>query len=463
MPLIRSISGVRATLGDACTPDIVAAYVMAYSAVMPEGAIVVGRDGRPSGKWMESVVLGALAACGRPARSAGMVPTPTVQLLTEKSDAVGGIIITASHNPAPWNGLKFLASDGTFLDADANARLWNALDTRSFSCSSEQQSAPVTVIDDAIDQHINAVLALPLFSSDALQRIRARALRVVVDAVNCSGSRAVPQLLRALGVEVIELYCTGSGEFPHTPEPLTEHLGDLCHAVREHRADAGFAVDPDADRLVIIDHRGQAIGEERTVMLAIEAVMRNALLFSGSSDEGASPDTPPVAVVNMSTSRMAMDAALRYNGRCELAPVGEINVVRAMQRTKACVGGEGSGGVIVPACHYGRDSLVGCALTIWLMAHTTEAEWSTLTTEQKYCMLKTKFTVAERPSSFNVKLDAHEAEQTRISYDDGVRVDWEDSWVQLRASNTEPIVRIIAEAATRTQAEALIARAQEWV
>ena len=163
MPLIRSISGVRATLGDACTPDVVAAYVMAYSAVMPEGAVVVGRDGRPSGAWMESVVLGALAACGRSVRSAGIVPTPTVQLLTEKSDAVGGIIITASHNPAPWNGLKFLASDGTFLDADANARLWDVLDARRFSCSPAQQSASVTIVHDALDQHIHAVLALPLF------------------------------------------------------------------------------------------------------------------------------------------------------------------------------------------------------------------------------------------------------------------------------------------------------------
>ncbi len=458
MPLIRSISGVRATLGDACTPDIVAAYTMAYAAVMPEGCIVVGRDGRPSGAWMESVVLGALAACGRTVRCAGVVPTPTVQLLTEKSDAAGGIIITASHNPAPWNGLKFLDGDGTFLDAAANERLWSVLDApapaNAVACSVDQQAGSLEYVSDAVARHIDAVLSLPLFTPAALRTIRERALRVVVDAVNCSGSRAVPELLRAMGVEVVELYCDGSGVFPHTPEPLTENLGALRAAVVQHGAHAGFAVDPDADRLVIIDHRGEAIGEERTVMLAIEAVMRTASAFTG--------DATPVAVVNMSTSRMAADAAVRHGGRCEMAAVGEINVVRAMQKHHACVGGEGSGGVIVPACHYGRDSLVGCALVVWLMAQCSPEEWAELTTSEPYCMIKTKFTVPERPSGFNVNLSEQEASHVRISYEDGVRVDWSDKWVQLRASNTEPLVRIIAEAPTRSEAEELIARAKEW-
>ncbi|MFM7774576.1 MAG: phosphoglucosamine mutase [Candidatus Kapaibacterium sp.] len=459
MPLIRSISGVRATLGDSCTPDVIAAYVMAYAAVIPPGPIVVGRDGRPSGAWMESVVLGALAACGRTVRSAGIVPTPTVQLLTEKSDAVGGIIITASHNPAQWNGLKFLDGDGTFLDAEANARLWAVLDApspgNSAACSSLQQAGLVERVDDAIARHIDAVLAMPLFTPDALQTIRDCGLRVVVDAVNCSGSFAVPSLLRTMGVEVVELSCDGTGVFPHAPEPLTENLGDLRSAVLHHRAHAGFAVDPDADRLVVIDHRGEAIGEERTVMLAIEAVMRNAATFTSAR--------VPTAVVNMSTSRMAADAAARHGGRCEMAPVGEINVVRAMQRHDACVGGEGSGGVIVPTCHYGRDSLVGCALVVWLMAHCSEDEWKTLTVSEPYCMIKTKFEVAERPTSFDVVLRDDETSDVRISYEDGVRVDWSDAWVQLRASNTEPIVRIIAEAPTRERAEALVGRAKEWV
>lgn len=458
MPLIRSISGVRATLGDACTPDIVAAYTMAYAAVMPEGCIVVGRDGRPSGAWMESVVLGALRACGRTVRCAGVVPTPTVQLLTEKSDAAGGIIITASHNPAPWNGLKFLDGDGTFLDAAANERLWSVLDApapaNAVACSVDQQAGSLEYVSDAVARHIDAVLSLPSFTPAALRTIRERALRVVVDAVNCSGSRAVPELLRAMGVEVVELYCDGSGVFPHTPEPLTENLGALRAAVVQHGAHAGFAVDPDADRLVIIDHRGEAIGEERTVMLAIEAVMRTASAFTG--------DATPVAVVNMSTSRMAADAAVRHGGRCEMAAVGEINVVRAMQKHHACVGGEGSGGVIVPACHYGRDSLVGCALVVWLMAQCPPEEWAELTTAEPYCMIKTKFTVPERPSGFNVNLSEQEAPHVRISYEDGVRVDWSDKWVQLRASNTEPLVRIIAEAPTRSEAEELIARAKEW-
>lgn len=455
MPVIRSISGLRATLGDSLTPTLVADYSAAFSAILPDGAIVVGRDGRPSGVWIEQIVCATLAACGRTVRQVGIVPTPTVQLLTEHSDAVGGIAITASHNPAPWNGLKFIGGDGVFLDAAQNAQLWEALDNRNFRFSHQQQHGSVEIVSNAIEQHITAVLALPLFDETSIAKIHGRKIRAVVDAVNCSGSRAVPELLRRLGVEVIELFCDGSGIFPHTPEPLPENLTALGDAVRQHNAHIGISVDPDADRLVLIGSDSNAIGEEKTVMLAIEAIMRNHQLFS-------SPSTSLRAVVNLSTSRMARDAAERNGGSCELAPVGEINVVRKMQAIGAIVGGEGSGGVIVPACHYGRDSLVGTALVLWLMGALPEEEWVALASSTPYAMLKYK---QEIQGSVAPLFDAVQAlfSDADVNREDGIRADWSNRWVQLRASNTEPIIRIIAEAPTKEEAEELVKKVMQKV
>jgi phosphomannomutase len=333
MPFIRSISGLRATLGDALTPAIVADYAAAFAAMLPDGAIVVGRDGRPSGCWIEDVVIGALRASSRHVRVLGMVPTPTVQLLTEHSDAVGGISITASHNPAPWNGLKFIGGDGVFLDADQNATLWKRVDERRFALSADQQHGTVTHVNDAVDQHVNIIMQLDAVRSAP----KASGQTVVVDAVNCSGSVIVPALLRRMGYNVVELYCNGNGVFPHVPEPLAENLGALGDAVRDHRASLGVAVDPDGDRLVLFDEHGQPIGEELTITLATEAVLQSGV-------EG------PV-VVNYSTTRCVDDVAARYGCPTFRAPVGEINVVRRMQTEYAVIGGEGSGGVIVPACH----------------------------------------------------------------------------------------------------------------
>lgn len=446
MPVIRSISGLRATLGDSLTPALVTEYVSAFSAMLPEGAIVVGRDGRPSGVWIEQIVCGALAACGRTVRLLGMVPTPTVQLLTEHSDAVGGIVITASHNPAPWNGLKFIGGDGVFLDAEQNATLWKHVDGKEFVYKYEQQHGTIEHITDAAQKHIAAITSLPMFTPDVVERIRATKIKAVVDAVNCSGSVIVPELLRYFGVEVIELFCNASGLFPHTPEPLPENLTELCNAVREHNADIGISVDPDADRLVLIGNNGNAIGEEKTIMLAVEAVMRNIELF---------PNYARKSVVNLSTSRMAIDATERHGGTCTLAPVGEINVVRAMQLHNAVIGGEGSGGVILPACHYGRDSLVGVALVLWLLGNTTTTEWNTLANTTPYTMIKYKQEISGDVKRLFPSVGGL-FPQGNINTQDGIRVDLPNSWVQVRASNTEPIIRIISEAPTRTEAEELL-------
>jgi phosphomannomutase len=285
-----------------------------------------------------------------------------------------------------------------------------------------------------------------MFTADVLERIRSRKIKAVVDAVHCSGSVIVPALLRTFGAEVVELYCDASGIFPHTPEPLPENLTELGKAVREHNADIGISVDPDADRLVLIGSDGNAIGEEKTIMLAIEAVMRNIELF---------PQYARQTVVNLSTSRMAIDATERHGGTCTLAPVGEINVVRAMQQCNAVIGGEGSGGVILPACHYGRDSLVGIALVLWLLGTTDTEEWSALAGTTPYTMIKYKQEVSSNVKQLFPTVAEH-FPHARINTQDGIRADLPDSWVQVRASNTEPIIRIISEAPTRTQAEELL-------
>jgi phosphomannomutase len=439
MMFIRSISGLRATLGDSLTPEVVAKYAVAFSSILPQGAIVVGRDGRPSGLWMEQVLIGALRACGRTVRQLGMVPTPTVQLMTEHSDAVGGIAITASHNPAQWNGLKFVDAGGVFLDAEGNGQLWRALDAGSDVLSSSQQSGSLVVVDDAIEQHIRRVLELaPVAGAPPAQQ-----QTVVVDAVNCSGSFIVPQLLEQMGYRVVRLYADGSGVFPHIPEPLAENLADLGRSVIEHGAAFGVAVDPDADRLVLFDHQGQAIGEERTVALAARAVYSAGHLGP--------------AVVNFSTSRMIDDVALEFAQHVERSPVGEINVVRHMQRIGAVIGGEGSGGVIYPACHAGRDSIVGLALISAMLRRTGMGLADACRLIPSRVMIKNKFDLASRQELQSILDRVVSAFADHVgSTDDGIYLQWADAWVHVRGSNTEPIMRVIAEAPSNEEAKGLI-------
>lgn len=451
MAFIRSISGVRATLGDDLLPSRVAEYAAAFSTILPEGTIVVGRDGRPSGAWIEQVVCGALAACGRSVLRLGVVPTPTVQLFAERHGIAGGISITASHNPEQWNGLKFLNGRGIFLDAEENQQLWDVVDSSTSRFVATQQGGTIADEPSAIDTHVQAVLSLPALTARnnaLLDTVRSGTLRVVVDAVNSSGSVAVPALLTALGCEVVPLYCDGSGVFPHTPEPLPEHLGALSQAVVEHRAAIGIAVDPDADRLVLIDERGNAIGEENTIVLSILSVLENAELFA--------PDGKLSVAVNLSTTRAVEDIAARYGATVYRTPVGEINVVQAMLEHGAVIGGEGSGGVIVPQCHAGRDSLVGTALVLLLMAQRGIPLSALVEELPSYTIVKKKKALQGNPAhAFDALQQQYpNADATRA---DGLKINFERSWVHLRASNTEPIVRIIAEAPTHEQAEQLTA------
>lgn len=452
MALLRSISGLRATLGDALTPDVVARHAIAFSNLTNSGPIVVGRDGRPSGLWIENTLIGALRACGRTVHQLGMVPTPTVQLAVEHSNAAGGIVITASHNPEQWNGLKFVGDNGTFIGPDECDQLWSLADAPVFGLMDSQQAGTVVQVTDAISDHVYRVLQL--IHGNAVQSNTGST--VVVDAVNCSGSRIVPMLLEKLGYNVVRINCEGTGIFTHPPEPIPENLSQLCQAVLTYNAEFGVAVDPDADRLVLVDHSGKPIGEEFTITLAAEAVLTMHAEQHAALDATTANPSPTVTV-NYSTTRMVDDVAQAYGAHVYRSPVGEINVVNAMMVNNSIIGGEGSGGVIYPACHTGRDAIVGLGLITKLLRDRRCTLQAACDAMSKYVMLKHK--VQRSPESdVPTILDrcAKAFPDAVLSTADGVHLSWTNKWVHVRPSNTEPILRIIAEAPSEDQAQNLL-------
>lgn len=445
MPLVRSISGLRATNGDGLTPELIARYAKAFSKVQPDGAICVGRDGRGNGSWIEKVVVGTLLSMNREVHLLGIVPTPTVQLMTEKGDFAGGISITASHNPSEWNGLKFLGEDGVFLNKGKNEVLWSYVDNGVENPKSFTNQECIEFKNSYL-KHIEDCLKLPLIKG-AKEYISAQKLKVVVDAVNSSGSKIVPNLLRKLGYEVVELFCEIEQDFPHTPEPIPENLKLLSDAVVLHNADFGIAVDPDADRLVLVDSKGDPIGEEKTIVLSALAMIENKQAFKIKEDQRVT--------VNLSTSRMINDVAISNDIRVERSPVGEINVVQQMKQNNSFFGGEGSGGVILPQLHYGRDSLAGISLiSILLMTRQTSFD-EIVDSIKSYEIIKTKLPLDGDFKDIQEKILA-QITTGEIDTADGIRIDFENSWVQIRKSNTEPIMRIIAEAESEKEAKELI-------
>ncbi|MCU0424712.1 MAG: phosphoglucosamine mutase [Candidatus Kapabacteria bacterium] len=450
MPFIRSISGVRATLGDALTPFIIAEYTAAFASYLPPGIVVVGRDGRPSGEWIEKIVCATLAASGREVLELGIVPTPTVQLFAEHQAMAGGISISASHNPVEWNGLKFLNNQGVFLNAEENEGFWKCLEERRFHFVSDQHGESMTTHQNPAAHHTESIMLLPVFSNSGnVELIRNYKFRVVVDAVNASGSHFIPYLLKAFGCEVIPLYCDGTGVFPHTPEPIPDNLGDLAKAVVEHKADFGVAVDPDADRLVLVDERGRVVFEENTIVLSTLSVLRNKQYF------GENADAP--VVINMSTTQAVADVAAHYGVKVIRTAVGEINVVKAMLEHNSLIGGEGSGGVILPACHAGRDSLVGTALVLLLLAQVKHERpkmtlSSVVNALPHYAMVKHKQEFTGDVAAIFEDVKKHFPDAT-IDTTDGLRLGFPNGWAHLRTSNTEPIIRVIVEATTLQEAE----------
>lgn len=453
MSLIVSISGIRGVVGESLTPEVIVRYATAFAAWCRTRSghaptVIVGRDGRITGLPVADLVIGTLTLHGAHVRDIGICPTPTVQLAVEHEHAGGGISITASHNPMQWNGLKFLAPSGMFLDAAENAELW-ALADQSHSLASWDTIGRRRDDTAWIRRHIDLVLGLPLVNA---AEIRRRSFRVVIDCVDAAGGAIVPDLLRELGCEVIEMACGVSGVFSHTPEPLPENLTGLAEMVRTEEADLGIAVDPDVDRLVLINEKGEPYGEEYTIATVVDFVLRRL----------KRPDA--TVVVNLSTTRAVDDIAARHKARVLRSPVGEINVARMMQDNDAVVGGEGSGGVILPDLHLGRDAIVGIGLILQALVESGGTISAVKESLPAYAIAKGKMdTRGMAPDGVLLAMQERHGAEGKLTTTDGVKIDFPDSWVHLRKSNTEPIVRIIAEAHTAEGARAIVERFQEEI
>jgi phosphomannomutase len=450
MALMESISGVRGIVGESLTPDVVVRYAQAFADFCGRRPIVVGRDGRITGQTLTNILVSTLLLKGSDVRAIGICPTPTVALETERSDAAGGVIVTASHNPIQWNGLKFLAADGLFLDAQQNAQLRKFLSIPS-TYRVWNEIGSHTIAADAIEKHIDAALGLPGIDRGL---IKGKKFRVALDCVNAAGGAIVPELLRRLGCEVIELNCDISGVFAHTPEPLPENLTDLATTVRTENADIGIAVDPDVDRLVLIDESGKPIGEEYTISTIVQFVLSHT----------RKEDLERPVVINLSTTRAVEDIAASFGTPVLRTPVGEINVAKKMREVNALVGGEGSGGIIHPALHYGRDAIAGIVMILQYLAESGIPLSRIKASLPYYEIVKDKILLkGGDPDAILQSLTETIGQDARVNTDDGVRIDYLDGWVHFRKSNTEPIIRVIAESTSHEAATEMVDRYREKI
>lgn len=439
--LMISISGIRGVVGEGLTPEVITAYAAAFGTFCRSGKVIVGRDSRTSGEMVRHAALAGLLSVGCDVQDLGIVPTPTVQLAVEKSDAAGGIAFTASHNPAEWNALKFFSSDGLFLDEAKSSELRAIRDDWQVDYLPWDKIGHVKEYPGAIDDHITAVLNNPLFD---LPAIRKRNFRVAVDAVCGAGSNLIPQFLEELGCQVVKLNCQINGCFPRNPEPLSEYIGELSRLVSQETCDLGLALDPDADRLSIVDEKGRPIGEEYTLVLAARLVLSHQ---------------PGSLVTNVSTTRALDDVALQAGVPIHRTKVGEIHVVKKMQDVNAVIGGEGNGGVIFPGIHLARDSAVGTAMILQTLIEEQKTLSDIMRTLPHYVITKRKIPITDiHPDEILAQLSAHfsDNEQDRT---DGLKVLTPEGWFQMRPSNTEPILRVYAEGKDLATAEALAQQA----
>ena len=453
MSLIKSASGIRGTIGgcvgDALTPvDVVALATAFGSWLLRQGGpqvVVIGRDARPSGPMISRLVSATLQSLGLDVLDVGLSTTPTVAMAVPRQQACGGIVITASHNPAEWNALKLLNAQGEFLNTEAANEVFALATQMNHHFVPVGELGQYHTQEGAIADHIKQILALPLVDVSAIQR---RQFRIAIDAVNSTGGLAVPQLLQALGVaHVTPLHCVPNGQFPHNPEPLPAHLTDLARAVPADDHDLGLAVDPDVDRLVVIDEKGKAWGEDYTLVAVADYVLSH---------------TPGNTVSNLSSSNALKDITARYGGQHYSTPVGEQHVVAQMKATQAVIGGEGNGGVIYPALHYGRDALVGIALLLSHLARSGQTASALRASYPNYAMVKEKIQLT--PTTDLTALLDNVQQQYRaypLNTEDGVKITFEHGWVHLRQSNTEPLVRLYAEASTPAQAQQLADQMQQ--
>ncbi|MBZ4042446.1 phosphoglucosamine mutase [Flavobacterium hibisci] len=451
MTLIKSISGIRGTIGgkvgDNLTPVDAVKFASAYGTFLKNNiskeklTVVIGRDARISGPMIHNLVVNTLVGLGINVIDLGLSTTPTVEIAVPLEKADGGIILTASHNPKQWNALKLLNAKGEFLSGAEGSKILEIAEAEAFDFSDVDNLGEITVNDAYMDIHIDEVLNLPLVDVQAVKEAK---FKVVVDGVNSSGGIIIPKLLELMGVEVVKLYCEPNGHFPHNPEPLKEHLTDISELVVKENAHLGIVVDPDVDRLAFISEDGEMFGEEYTLVACADYVLSK---------------TPGNTVSNMSSSRALRDVTKAHNGNYEASAVGEVNVVELMKKNNAIIGGEGNGGIIYPESHYGRDSLVGVALFLTHLANKKMSVSALRASYPEYYMSKNKIELTPQidvDAILVAMTDKYKNED--ISTIDGVKIDFAAEWVHLRKSNTEPIIRIYTEASSQEKADVLALR-----
>lgn len=448
MTLIKSISGIRGTIGgnvgDNLTPIDAVKFASAYGTWLKQQRnkenyrVVVGRDARISGEMIQNLVMNTLVGLGIHVIDLGLSTTPTVEVAVPMEHADGGIILTASHNPKQWNALKLLDHKGEFLNGAEGQKILDIAEGANINFAEVDDLGEITKNDAYFDLHIEEILNLDLVDAEAIKKA---GFKVVVDGVNSTGGLAIPMLLDELGVQTVKLYCEPTGHFPHNPEPLKEHLGDICKLVVEENADFGIVVDPDVDRLAFIDETGEMFGEEYTLVAVADYILGKQV---GNT------------VSNMSSSRALRDITEKHGGSYQASAVGEVNVVQLMKDTKAVIGGEGNGGIIYPELHYGRDSLVGVALFLTYLAEKQMKVSELRATYPSYFMSKNKIQLTPDLDVDGIlKAVEEHYKDEQVTTIDGVKIDFAENWVHLRKSNTEPIIRVYTEAKSQQEADDL--------
>ncbi|MCH7515669.1 MAG: phosphoglucosamine mutase [Bacteroidetes bacterium] len=433
--LMVSISGIRGIVGDGLDPKTIIKFTSAYADFIGKGKVVIGSDAKITGEMVDQLVTGTLLAKGLDVVNIGICPTPTVQYTVTQLNAEGGIAISASHNPNEWNALKLLNSTGQFMTPDENKIMLSNIDESENNYSLWKNVGSSSLYTEGIQNHMNAVLSMKYID---LQAIRNRKFKVLADCVNGAGAYVIPQLLKEFGCEVIELDCEKTGIFPRLPEPIPENLINTMKAVKESQVDLGIVVDPDVDRLVLITDKGEAFGEENTITQVVKFIL--------SKEKGN-------VVVNLSTTRAVDDVAKEYGCKIFRSSVGEANVVKKMKEVEAIIGGEGSGGVIYPALHYGRDALAGIGITLQHLVEFGRPMTQLKDNLPQYSICKKKVNIGNLDPDTIINKMISKYSSEKINTDDGLRIDFNDNWVHLRKSNTEPIIRIITEAKSAEEAE----------
>lgn len=447
MALMISVSGIRGVFGSHLTPENLVTFTAAYGTWIDGGTIVVGRDSRVTGQICEDIVCATLQSTGCDVVKVGIAPTPTVAMAVLKHEAAGGIILTASHNSAEWNALKLINHKSEFLDEEQGNEVVQLAKKKTFTYQKYDKIGSIGEDNRAVEYHIQKILELPYIDAEIIGK---KSFKVAVDAVNGGAAYALPQMLESLGCDVHRIYCEPTGIFPHNPEPVPENLTDICTYVRQNECDLGVVTDPDGDRLALIDENGNFYGEEYSHVAAFDFMLEKN---TGNT------------ATNLSSTRAADDITAKYGQTCHRSAVGEINVVKVMQKYNAVISGEGNGGVINPDLHPGRDSLVGAAMILQLLAEREISASEYRQSLPNYEMSKQKIELRSLGMDADELLDkvAEIYENRSPNRTDGVKIDFEEGWVHLRKSNTEPIVRIYSEAKTKSEAEKLAASVLSFI